>query len=342
MSDKNKVIIIAEAGVNHNGDISLAKTLIDEAATSGVDYIKFQTFVTELIVDKSAPKAAYQDRAIGQSTSQFDMIKALELSFEDFVELKQYCDIKGVKFLTTAADLVSLEKIRGLGVDYIKISSGELTNPLFLRAVAKIGKPVILSTGMSNLSEVERALNVLLSYSIERENVTLLHCNTDYPTAMQDVNLKAMLTLQRAFNVPVGYSDHTLGIEIPIAAVAMGATVIEKHFTLDKTMTGPDHQSSLEPNELRAMVKAIRNIELAMGDGIKRPSLSEQKNIVVVRKSVFASQAIRKGEAFSNDNLAVKRPGDGIPADTVEGLFGKLAGRDINQGEKLDYQAIQW
>lgn len=342
MSEKNKVIIIAEAGVNHNGDISLAKNLVDKAATSGVDYIKFQTFVTELIVDKSAPKAEYQDRAVGQSTSQYDMIKALELSFDDFVELKKYCESKGVKFLTTAADLVSLEKVNQLNVDYIKISSGELTNPLFLRAVAKIGKPVILSTGMSNLSEVERALNILLGYSIKRENITLLHCNTDYPTAMRDVNLNAMLTLQRAFHVPVGYSDHTLGIEIPIAAVAIGATVIEKHFTLDKTMEGPDHQSSLEPDELRAMVKAIRNIELAMGDGVKRPSQSEQKNIIVVRKSVFTSRAIRKGEVFSNDNLTVKRPGDGIPAHAIEDLFGKTSSRNIKQGEKLDYQAIQW
>jgi len=338
----SKVIIIAEAGVNHNGDINLAKKLIDKAAECKVDYIKFQTFITELIVDSSAPKADYQLAAIGQEKSQFDMIKELELSFDDFKILKDYCVARNVKFLTSVADLKSLERIEELNVDFIKISSGEVSNPLFLKAVAKIKKPVILSTGMATLGEVEKALEILTSQSLTKEDITILHCNTEYPSPMNDVNLNAMLTLRDAFKVEIGYSDHTVGIEIPIAAVAMGATIIEKHFTLDKTLTGPDHKSSLEPNELDAMVKAIRNIELALGNGVKQPSPSEAKNIPVVRKSIFTSRMIVKGEYFTEANLMVKRPGDGIPASQVEMVIGRQAACDIKANEKIDHKSIVW
>lgn len=338
-----KTIIIAEAGVNHNGDINLAYQLIDEAAKAGVDYIKFQTFITELIVDKSAPKAEYQKNLTGAEESQFEMIKKLELSIEDFQNLKKYCNTKGVGFLTTVADFVSLEKIDLFDLDYIKISSGELTNTLFLRKVALKKKPILLSTGMSNIGEIENALNILCDGGISIDDITVLHCNTEYPTPFDDVNLKAMNTIGDTFKVKIGYSDHTLGIEVPIAAVAMGASVIEKHFTLDKTLPGPDHSASLEPYELKSMVEAIRNVEKSLsGSGRKVPSKSELRNITIVRKSLFSSKKIFKGELFDESNITLKRPGDGIAAVEIDKVLGKKASADIEVGEKLSYRDIIW
>ena len=339
----DKVLIIAEAGVNHNGDIDLAHRLIDVAAKAGADYIKFQTFITELIIDVSAPKAEYQQQTDKAPDSQYEMVQKLELPFEDFSQLKDYCKLKGIGFLTTVADLVSLEKIDAFDLDFIKISSGELTNRLFLKKIAKQNKPILLSTGMANLGEIETALNILSSGSIKWEDITILHCNTEYPTPMQDVNLKAMISIREAFKTNIGYSDHTLGIEVPIAAVAMGATVIEKHFTLDKTMPGPDHSSSLEPHELKSMIDAIRNIELALsGNGIKEPSISESKNIPVVRKSIFSKTSIARGELITEENIILKRPGDGIPAIEIDKVLGKKASRSIKEGSKLSYNDILW
>jgi N,N'-diacetyllegionaminate synthase len=337
------VIIIAEAGVNHNGNKALAKQLIDAAAKTGADYIKFQTFITELIVDKSAPKAEYQNASVGLKKSQFEMIKELELSFDDFLELRDHCIKKNIKFLTTVADLQSLGRLDELNVDFIKISSGEIANPLFLKAVSKKRKPILLSTGMSNLGEIEEALTILTSNGLTLDDITVLHCNTEYPTPMEDVNLKAMNTISDAFKIKVGYSDHTLGIEIPIAAVARGAKVIEKHFTLDKRMEGPDHSSSLEPAELTEMVRCIRSVEQALrGSGRKEPSKSELKNIPIVRKSIFISEPISKGQLFSDQNITVKRPGDGIPSIEVQKIIGKSAACDLKKGDKLKYENISW
>lgn len=342
----NKTIIIAEAGVNHNGSMEMACKLIDAAAYAGVDYVKFQTFVAELVADKTAKKAEYQQAndltgVVGQS--QYDMIKQLELPFEKFIILQDYAKSKGLKFLTTAADLQSLSDIDQLNLDYIKVSSGELTNILFLRQVAKKGIPTILSTGMATLGEIEIAINTLLNAGLNRSDITILHCNTEYPTPYEDVNLKAMLSIASAFDVKIGYSDHTLGIEIPIAAVALGATIIEKHFTLDKNLPGPDHSASLEPLELKKMVHSIRNIEKALAlSGVKTPSNSEAKNILIVRKSIFAAVDIKQGEMFTENNLLLKRPGDGIPAIQIDQVLGKRAAIDISCNKKIDYKDISW
>ncbi|RPH30790.1 MAG: N-acetylneuraminate synthase [Bacteroidales bacterium] len=338
-----KVIIIAEAGVNHNGDINLAYQLVDAAANARVDYIKFQTFIADLIVDKDAEKAEYQKNNTKESDTQYEMIKKLELSFDDFKHLKQHCDKKKIKFLTSVADFVSLKKIDDYNLDYIKIASGELTNTLFLRKVANKKKPIILSTGMATLGEIENALYTLQNEGVSINDIIVLHCNTEYPTPMKDVNLKAMQTIADAFKVRVGYSDHTLGIEVPIAAVALGASIIEKHFTLDKSLPGPDHSSSLDPIELKTMVSNIRNVERAIsGSGRKQPSKSELKNIEIVRKSLFTSRQIKKGDLFSEINIVLKRPGSGISAMEIDKIIGKPAANDLSKGIKIAYKDIKW
>ena len=290
-----KVFIIAEAGVNHNGDVNLAKKLIDAAVEVGSDAVKFQTFKAEQVISKFAEMAEYQKKNLGKEESQLEMVKKLELKYEDFRYLKSYCHDKGIMFLSSPFDIDSVRFLKDLGLTIFKIPSGEITNYPLLREIGSYRKEVILSTGMASLGEIESALDVLIENGTERKNITVLHCNTEYPTPFEDVNLKAMLTIKEAFKVKVGYSDHTLGIEVPIAAAALGATVIEKHFTLEKSLPGPDHKASLEPHELKSMVKAIRNIERALGNGIKKPSKSEIKNINIARKSIVTKINIKKG-----------------------------------------------
>ncbi len=323
-----RVFIIAEAGVNHNGSVELAKQLIDVAVKAKVDAVKFQTFKAENVVSKNAEKAQYQKDTTDESESQFDMIKKLELDVETHKELIAYCQEKDIMFLSTPFDHESVEMLNVLGLEIFKIPSGEITNLPYLRYIGSLGKRVILSTGMSNLSEVGDALNILINAGTSKDNITVLHANTMYPTPMEDVNLNAMLTIQKEFSVSVGYSDHTLGIEVDIAAVAMGASVIEKHFTLDKSMEGPDHKASLEPSELKAMVDAIRNIEKALGSGEKKLSPSESENIKVVRKSIVASQDIEKGEVLAVNNIMVKRPGNGISPMKWDDIIGTIASKD--------------
>jgi N,N'-diacetyllegionaminate synthase len=338
----NKTLIIAEAGVNHNGDIPTAKKLIDAAADAGVDYVKFQTFKAEKLVTKKAKKAAYQEKNIGDGDdSQFAMLKKLELSHEDHMELISYCKLKKIKFFSTAFDTDSVQYLNDLGIDLFKVPSGEITNFPYLRAIAKTGKPVILSTGMCTEQDIADAVAVFERFGIERKRMTILHCNTEYPTPMKDVNLKAMLTIGAAFGVQIGYSDHTLGIEVPTAAVALGAVVIEKHFTLDRTLPGPDHAASLEPDELKAMVVAIRNIETAIsGDGVKEPSESELKNIAIVRKSIHLLKDIQKGESIKESDLAALRPGGGISPMDWEKVIGKRAALDLKEFDVLQWNDI--
>lgn len=332
----NKVVIIAEAGVNHNGDINLAKQLIDVASTSGVDYVKFQTFNSKKLVSKFAQKANYQkENTNNSSESQLTMLQKLELSKEMHLELMDYCNSKSIKFLSTAFDLESIDFLNELNIDLFKIPSGEITDLPYLRKVGSLGKPIILSTGMADLKEIGEALEVLLEAGTQKNNITVLHCNTEYPTPMEDVNLKAMSTIAKEFNVKIGYSDHTLGIEIPIAAVALGATVIEKHFTLDKTLEGPDHKASLEPEELKAMVLAIRNIEKALGNGKKEPSKSEIKNKIIARKSIVANTDIKRGTLFTIENIAVKRPGNGISPMLWDGVIGTIATKDYSEDDLI-------
>jgi N,N'-diacetyllegionaminate synthase len=332
-----RTIIIAEAGVNHNGSVKLAKKMIDEAVNAGVDYIKFQTFKAEKLVSVYAEKADYQKTTTNIDENQFEMIKKLELDIDAHKKLFQYCTKKQIKFISTPFDLDSIDFLFDLGVELFKIGSGEITNYPYLKKIAQKGLPIILSTGMSKLSEVEDAIDVLLKNGLQLNQITLLHANTEYPTPMEDVNLKAMLTLKEAFKVNVGYSDHTLGIEVPIAAVALGASVIEKHFTLDKTMAGPDHKASLQPDELKAMVIAIRKVELAIsGSGLKEPSKSEIKNIEVTRKSIVASQKIHKGEIFSQECLTTKRPGNGISPMLWDEVIGQTAKRDYTEDEMIE------
>ena len=307
------VLIIAEAGVNHNGSLELAKQLIDKAVEAGVDIIKFQTFKSEKLVSKAAKQAEYQQRNIGKKDEgQLAMLKKLELSQTDHEELISYCNEKGIRFFSTAFDMDSIDYLHSLNMGLWKIPSGEITNYPYLRKIAQYQEPVILSTGMCELADIEAALNVLLQFGVKKALVTILHCNTEYPTPFEDVNLKAMLEIGEKFGVQIGYSDHTKGIEVPIAAVALGAMVIEKHFTLDKNMEGPDHKASLEPDELKAMVSAIRNIEQALGSGHKTISESERKNIEIARKSIVAARPIKAGELLTEENLTVKRPGNGI------------------------------
>ena len=326
-----KTIIIAEAGVNHNGDINIAKRLIDVAANGGVDFVKFQTFKADKLASKTAKMAAYQSQNLNEgSNSQYSMLKKLELSENDHLELINYCKQKGIKFLSTGFDEDSINFLDNLDIGLFKVPSGEITNKPYLKHIASKGKPVILSTGMATIPEIKDALYVLTSNGISKDQITVLHCNTEYPTPMNDVNLKAMLTINKELEVKVGYSDHTLGVEVPIAAVALGARVIEKHFTLDRNMKGPDHRASIEPEELKQMVISIRNVELALsGSGKKEPSPSEQKNITVARKSIVAARNINKGEVFTAENLAVKRPGDGLSPMMWDEVIGTKAGRNF-------------
>lgn len=327
--------IIAEAGVNHNGSLELAKKLIDVASEAGADAVKFQTFQAKNLVSKNAQKAEYQKQTTDQNESQFEMIKKLELSEAMHHELIAYCQQKNIMFLSTPFDHDSIELLNKLGLEIFKIPSGEITNLPYLRHIGSLNKQVILSTGMANLGEIEAALNVLTQAGTAKEKITVLHANTEYPTPMQDVNLKAMQTIGQAFDIAVGYSDHTLGIEVDVAAVALGASVIEKHFTLDKTMEGPDHKASLEPDELKAMVSAIRNIEQALGSSIKQPSPSESKNKPIARKSLVAKTAIKQGETFNAENLCIKRPGHGISPMRWDEIIGTKAQRDYAEDELI-------
>ena len=336
MSQQQRTLIIAEAGVNHNGSLELARRLIDAAAAAGVDYVKFQSFKTEKLVSPTATKADYQIANTGDATeSQFEMIKKLELDADTHRALIDYCATKHIKFFSTAFDLESIELLDELGFDRYKVPSGEITNLPYLRSIAAKGKPVILSTGMCDLADIEAALTVMLDAGLSRADMTILHCNTEYPTPMADVNLRAMNTIGTAFGVAVGYSDHTLGIEVPIAAVARGAVCIEKHFTLDRTMEGPDHRASLEPGELAAMVKAIRNVELALGSTIKSPSASEAKNISIARKSIFTARDLPAGHVIAADDLDMMRPGDGLSPMRMHELVGRAASRDLPAGAML-------
>ena len=329
------VFIIAEAGVNHNGSVELAKKLIDVASEAGVDAVKFQTFKTENLVSKNAQKADYQKETTDTTESQFDMIKKLELDLTTHHELIGYCKTKNIMFLSTPFDHDSIDMLCDLGLEIFKVPSGEITNLPYLRHIGALNKVVILSTGMADIGEVEDALDVLIDAGTDKNNITVLHANTMYPTPMQDVNLRAMKTIGHTFDIAYGYSDHTLGIEVDVAAVAMGASVIEKHFTLDKTMEGPDHKASLEPDELIAMVKAIRNIELALGSSVKKPSPSEKPNMAIARKSIVANQIIKKGDILSEDNLAIKRPGSGINPMRWDDIIGTVAQKDYFEDELI-------
>ena len=328
------VFIIAEAGVNHNGSLELAKKLVDAAKDAGADCVKFQTFVSKNIVSKNAVKAEYQKQQTEPEESQQDMLKKLELSFDEFVKLNEYCKSKDIEFMSTAFDFDSIDFLDSLDMGTWKIPSGDITNLPYLIKIAKLNKPVILSTGMSTMEDIRSAIKAL------KENgsgeLTVLHCTTEYPTPFEDVNLRAMNTIKEEFGVKVGYSDHTRGIEVPIAAVALGATVIEKHFTLDRNMEGPDHKASLEPNELKAMVDSIRHIELALGNGMKQPAESEKKNMAVARKSIIASKDIKAGEIFTEENLTVKRPGGGISPMRWFDIIGKPAPRDFEEDELVE------
>lgn len=332
----NHTIIIAEAGVNHNGSIELAKQMVDAAKHCGVDYVKFQTFKAEKIANRFAGQADYQQHNLKRKSSQIEMLKQLEISFSDFKTLNKHCLEIGIKFMSTPFDLESIDFLASLGMDYMKVPSGEITNLPYLRKITNTGIPVILSTGMCRMGEIEDAMEVLYTGGLTTDKITLLHCNTEYPTPMVDVNLRAMDTLRSAFGTKVGYSDHTKGIEVPIAAVAMGASVIEKHFTLDRTLPGPDHVASLEPDELTQMVESIRNIEQAIGHFEKRVSDSERKNIAIARKSIVAAKDIKKGEMLTTDNLTVKRPGNGISPMQWDTIIGLPAVRDFCEDELIE------
>ena len=330
------VLIIAEAGVNHNGSLEIAKKLVDSAADAGVDIIKFQTFNSKNLVSKSARMAEYQQKNTGHDESQYAMLKKLELSVDNHLELIRHCNERGIRFFSTAFDMESIDFLHSLHMGLWKIPSGEITNYPYLKKIASYQEPVILSTGMCNLKDIEASLEVLLKEGCKKQDITILHCNTEYPTPYSDVNLRAMLEIEKKFGTRVGYSDHTNGIEVPIAAVAMGACVIEKHFTLDRNMEGPDHKASLEPNELKKMVESIRNIESALGTGHKIVSPSEKKNIEIARKSIVAARDIAKGEILSENNLTVKRPGNGISPMRWNDVVGTVAVRDFSEDEVIE------
>ena len=331
-----RTLIIAEAGVNHNGDIEIAKKLIDAASEAGADYVKFQTFKAEKLVNKNAEKAEYQKENSGATESQFEMLKKLEIDEEAHLILQNYCKVRNIKFLSTAFDLDSIYLLQKLDIDLFKIPSGEITNYPYIQKIGLQNKPIIISSGMSTLEDIQAALETLIEVGVDKNNVTILHCSTEYPTPFQNVNLSAMNTIKDTFDVKVGYSDHTLGIEIPIAAVAMGATVIEKHFTLDKTMEGPDHKASLEPNELKQMVTSIRNIEKSFGNGEKIPSETEIKNLQVARKSIHAKCDIKIGDIFSDDNLIAKRPGTGVSPMKWKDIIGTTANKNYKADDILE------
>ena len=330
-----RTVVIAEAGVNHNGDISIAKQLVDAAALAGADYVKFQTFSADRLVTQTAIKAGYQKQVTDASESQYEMLKKLELSDEMHGELIRHCMSRGIQFLSTGFDIASIDFLLSLGQKLIKIPSGEITNLPYLRHIGGLGFPVILSTGMSTIKEVGEALAILENAGLIRDQITVLHCTSDYPTAINDVNLRAMRSIADAFGVEVGYSDHTLGIDVAIAAVAIGACVIEKHFTIDRNLPGPDHKASLEPDELAAMIIAIRKIEYALGSEVKAPTIREINNIPVIRKSIVAAEKIENGEIFTTSNLAVKRPGDGISPMEWDNLIGTIANRGYLPDEKI-------
>jgi N,N'-diacetyllegionaminate synthase len=330
------VLIIAEAGVNHNGDMQMARQLIDAAAEAGADLVKFQTFRADRLVTTSARKAAYQMATTAAEESQHEMIRRLELSEAMHGDLIAHCRQSKIEFFSTAFDLESLDYLMSLGMARIKVPSGEITNLPYLRKIGGFGKEVILSTGMSNLGEIEAAIDALEKAGTSRQRIIVLHCNTEYPVPMAEVNLRAMRSIGEAFGVKVGFSDHTEGIEIAIAAVALGATVIEKHFTLDRNLPGPDHRASIEPDELGRMIRSIRNVELAMGDGIKRPSVSEERNRPIARKSLVAARKVTKGELFTAENLTAKRPGTGISPMDWDKILGQLANRDYGADELIE------
>lgn len=333
---KKTTLIIAEAGVNHNGDLGLAKQLIDVAAEAGADLVKFQTFNADRLATRSAKKAEYQTQTTDSKESQHEMLRRLELTEDMHNELIAHCTVRNIEFFSTGFDIESIELLVSLGQDHFKIPSGEITNLPYLRHIGQLGKAVILSAGMATMGEIEAAIGVLEQAGTLRANITILHCTTEYPTPMAEVNLRAMQSIHAAFGVKVGYSDHTSGIEVAIAAVAMGASVIEKHFTLDRNLPGPDHKASLEPKELKAMVAAIRNIEVALGDGIKRLTPSEARNKYVARKSLVTSQAIRAGEVFSAQNITTKRPGTGISPMRWDEVIGRTSPRDFLPDELIE------
>ncbi len=324
-----KVFIIAEAGISHNGNAEIAKKMVDVALEAKADAIKFQSFKSGKAISRYAPKAEYQQMTTNREESQLEMVKKLELTAQVHEELFNYCEKKGIIFLSSPFDLESVDMLNGLGLKIFKVPSGEITNLPLLRKVGSLGKEIIMSTGMADLKEIENALDILIKAGTEKAKITILQCNTEYPTPCKDVNLRAMVTIGETFKVAVGYSDHTLGIEMPIAAVALGARVIEKHFTLDRNMEGPDHKISLEPDELKTMIVGIRNVEMALGDGVKETSPSELKNRPIVRKSIIAAKNIKEGDIFTEENIITKRPGKGINPMEWDKVIGKTAKKDF-------------
>ncbi len=331
----NRVFIIAEAGLNHNGSFQKALEMIKVAKETGADAIKFQTAVPELVITHKAQKAEYQIEKTGSKESQLEMVKKIHLPLNSYQKLKAECKKQNLEFMSTAFDAVSIETLDKVGLNRMKIPSGEVTNLPYLRQIGSIGKPIIMSTGMANLEEVRTAIEILVSTGMQKRDITILHCNTDYPTSMEDVNLEAMLTIKHQLGVEIGYSDHTLGIEVSIAAVAKGATIIEKHFTLDRNLVGPDHAASLEPDEFKLLVQSVRNIEKALGDGEKKPSQSELKNIPIIRRSIVAKKPIKKGEKFSEENITVKRPGTGISPMEWDNIVGNISNYNYDMDDLI-------
>jgi N,N'-diacetyllegionaminate synthase len=329
----NRVIIIAEAGQNHNGQLKMAYKLVDVAKKCGADFIKFQTSIPKMHISKFAKKANYQINNMKKNESQLQMLQKLSLTFSDFKKIKKYCEIKKIEFLSTPFDLKSIDFLRSLKMKYFKIPSGEITNLPYLVKVGKLKKKIILSTGMTNLREIGEALRILTFYGTKKKDITILQCNTEYPTPFKDANIRAMLTIKKKFKVEVGYSDHTEGIEVSLAAAALGAKVLEKHITLDKNLSGPDHKASVNPKELKKMVEGVRKITLALGNGVKRVSASERKNIKIARTSIVASRVIKKGEKFTSNNLAIKRPGNGISPMKIFKIIGKIAKKKFLEDE---------